>query len=146
IWRTILSSLAWPSECGSAMISLSRRMMMRSAGSLGAMLVSAPPFFCITQRRRFRRTRLAEFQARAPRPRPGPSASHGPYRPPIRRQCGGGGRKAMKSIFAQLVQAMQRAHCQLGVGRIDQHADLDLRGGDGEDVNSLLAKPFEHLC
>ena len=45
IWRTILSRRDWPSD-GSAMISRSLRMMMRSAGSVGAILVSAP-FVCI---------------------------------------------------------------------------------------------------
>ena len=41
---------------------------------------------------------------------------------------------------------MQRAHRQLGIGRVDQHADLDLGGGDGLDVDALLGQRLEHLC
>ncbi len=48
--------------------------------------------------------------------------------------------KALQSVFAQLVQAVQGSHGQLGVGRIDQHANFYLRRGDGENVDASLAQ------
>ena len=33
---------------------------------------------------------------------------------------------------------MQRAHGKFGIGRVDQHGDLDLGGRDGADVDALV--------
>src|SRR5262245_52431578 len=52
----------------------------------------------------------------------------------------------MKSVFAQLVQGVERSHRKLGVGSVDQDANLYLRRGYGENVDPFLAQGLEHLC
>src|SRR5438132_1172723 len=40
---------------------------------------------------------------------------------------------------------MQRADCKFGIGGIDQQRELDLRGGDGADVDPALGERLERL-
>src|SRR5581483_10190953 len=124
IWRTMRSSLDWPSD-GSAMLSRRRRRMIRSAGSEGVIL-GVSPLSCIAECRRFRRS-IRAATGRAPAQRAAMAGAS--LAPPV-----------MKSVFVQLVQAVQGAHRQLGVGRIYEHADLDLGRGDGEDVDAPLGQ------
>src|SRR5215207_4113563 len=134
IWRTILSSRDWPSD-GSPMISRRRRMMMRSAGSEGLILGVSPPLFAISARPPLPAypASLAIPPRAAPGWRPHARSPQQPvgYRFPQKRET-------MKSVFAQLVQAMQRAHRQLGIGRIDQHANLDLGCGDRQNIDTFF--------
>ena len=41
------------------------------------------------------------------------------------------------------IQPMQRAHRKLGVGGVDQHRELDLRRGDGADVDAAAGQRLE---
>src|SRR6185503_6417516 len=117
---TILSSRSCPDADGSAMISRSRRMMTRSAGSLGGIRPSHP---CSASYNAVASTLLAASRL-VPRGgrRPGliHLAGRGclPARPAEAVRAG-----AMKSVFAPLVQTVQGTHRQLGIGRVDQHAD-----------------------
>src|SRR3954447_5104163 len=45
----------------------------------------------------------------------------------------------------EAIDAVQRPHCELGIGGIDQDRDLDLGGGDRLDVDPLLGQRLEHL-
>src|SRR5262245_63381395 len=40
---------------------------------------------------------------------------------------------------------MQGSHRKLGVGRVNQYTDLDLRGGDRLDIDAFFGKRAEHL-
>src|SRR5262249_51174148 len=138
IWRTILSSRDWPSA-GSAMISRRRRMMMRSAGSEEENLGLSPPRFCIGDPLRSRSSFKTCRQA--------PRAAL--WSPAQRRRlaCPGApqGPRQATSVFAQVVQAVQRAHRQLGINGIDQYTDFDLGGGDGQNIDAALGQGLEHL-
>ena len=106
--------------------------MMRSAGSEGVSLGVSPLLFTISDRRHFRALPASLAPDRTPAPASALLA-HLDSRP------------AMISVFAQLVQGMQGAHRQLGIGRVDQDADFDLRGGDGENIDAFFGKCLEHL-
>src|SRR6185295_10885121 len=140
ICRTILSSRDWPSE-GSAMISLRRRMMMRSAGSEVDSLGLSPPRFCIGDLPRFPLAYSVHLATMGDHGRGPPSIA-------ALKVPGLAGRRpagSPASVLAQVVEAVQRPHRQLSINRIDQDADLNLRRGYGEDIDAALGQGLEHL-
>ena len=52
--------------------------------------------------------------------------------------------EAPVSAFGEAVGGVEGAHGEFGVGGLDQHADLDLRGGDDLDVDAALGQGAEH--
>src|SRR5579885_129551 len=52
--------------------------------------------------------------------------------------------RVMSLLSVKAVGGVQAAYGELGVLLGDQHADLDLRGGDHLDVDSLLGQGVEH--
>src|SRR4029077_12839288 len=54
-------------------------------------------------------------------------------------------RKVLRILFIQIIQAVQGAHRQLGGVGVDQERELDLRGGDGADVDAVLGQRLEGL-
>src|SRR4051812_31669704 len=118
IWRTMRSSFSCPSP-PSAMISRRRRMIMRSEVSLGSGLGSS------------RRTTM-----KSPIIPPGYDGLQKHHK--VRSS-------ARNSIAVEAVCRMQRAHRELGIGRIDQYTYFYLGRRDRMDVDPLFGKGLEHL-
>src|SRR5208282_6761679 len=47
--------------------------------------------------------------------------------------------------LVEAVERMQRAHREFGKRRVDQQRKLDLRGGDGADIDGALGERAERL-
>src|SRR5690606_39068160 len=105
------------------MISRRRLRITLSAGSVGRVRGSSPRLVCMAAA-----VQLINSDGGTGRTR-GALLPRGPFK-----QLWVARRAGFPLILVESVERVQGAYGELGVSGVDQHADLDLRGGDRQDV------------
>ena len=72
------------------------------------------------------------------------AALHQPRRGGRGRSCDVATSLTLLILRIEPVGGVEHAHRELGIFLGDQHRDLDLRGGDGEDVDAAVGERLEH--